>query len=60
MWGLYSKTFGSNKAHWGKGLSADDRGNKLPNKRLHLTGIPLRSIPAGELFVGFIKYERLT
>jgi len=41
-------TFGSNKAHWGKGLSADDRGNKLPNKRLHLTGIPLRSIPAGE------------
>jgi len=48
MWGLYSKTFGSDKAHWGKGLSADDRGNKLPNKRLHLTGIPLRSIPAGE------------
>jgi hypothetical protein len=47
MWGLYSKTFGSDKAHWGKGLSAD-RGNKLPNQRLHLTGIPLRFIPAGE------------
>jgi len=41
------KTCGSGKEPWGKGLFVE-KGNKLPNKWLHLTGIPLRSIPAGE------------
>jgi len=44
---LYLKTCGNDNIPWEKGSYAECE-NKLPNKRLRLTRIPLPFIPAGK------------